>query len=524
MEDKVTPIVSPRVTLRSRVYSAYLLLKGAMPDFGYNANAISFPFRFSGWGWNKDLPRSITNYRKDLGPLDGNSLVMCVVNYTGTRLPEALPVVKRKQGKEWVTEDEHPVAALVRRPNNHHVWADYAQVASLNWWVQGNVYFYKGRADLTGLPIELWYLPQTGEGGFEVIPRWPGDRRTPDVEKWATEHGEKVKDLDSFISHYEYRVPGKPPELLRAADVLHLKRGVNPANPREGMGAFDSLVTELYGDGKMAQFTAAIMTNMGIQVPVLSPESGPAGSPRTSINPTTMEKVKEAWIAKTTGSRAGEPVVFDLPMKAEKFGFSPTELDLSALRLIPESRVSAVTGIPAATLQLLVGLQNGTSYASSTQARQQGYEEVVIPIQSAWAEKLNWQLLSEFETNLSKVRFEFDVSNVRVLQEDRDSLYTRESEALRAGGQTLNQFLSAVGKTPLGKEGDIFYVPIASQPMTLERLTQAAQVQEVQEILDPLEADVIGDIEKMRLAQVADMDRMLTRLEQEMREFSERRK
>jgi hypothetical protein len=515
VEDKVTPIAAPRISIRSRLHSAYLSLKGLMPNFGTNST-LSFPFHFSGWGWNRDI-KSVADYRRDLGPLDGNSLVMCVVNYTGTRLPEARPVVRRKQGDEWAIEDDHPVAQLIRRPNKHHVWADYAQVASLNWWVHGSVWFYKGRADLGGLPIELWYLPHTGEGGFEVIPRWPGDRRTPDVVQWAIEHGEKVKELDSFLSHYEYRVPGQPPELLRAADVLHLKRGVNPNNPREGMGAFDSLVTELYGDGKMAQFTAAIMSNMGIQVPVLSPKDA-----TTKVTPTAAHAIKESWIAKTTGNRAGEPVVFDLPMKAEKFGFSPTELDLSALRLIPESRVSAVTGIPAATLQLLVGLQNGTSYASSTQARQQGYEEVIIPIQASWAEKLNWQLLSEFESDLSNVRFEFDVSNVRVLQEDRDSLYARTTEALRSGAINLNEARTSLGKPPLGEEGDVFYLPIATSPATLERITQMAQVVEESEEHDPLDDDLITDVEKMRLAQMVDMDRMMARLEKEMAEFTQR--
>lgn len=507
MEDKIIPLHPPRLSIAARARNVYLSLKAALPNFGTQAT-WSNSFRFTGWGWNRD--RTTADYRRDLGPLDGNSLVMCVVNYTGTRLPEARPTVKRKRGDEWDTEDDHPCAQLIRRPNTHHVWADYALVASLNWWVQGSVYFWKARADLGGLPVALWYLPQTGEGGFEVVPRWPGDRRTPDVNQWATDHGERGK-LDPFISHYEYRVQGQSPELIKASDVLHLKRGVNPNNPREGLGAFDSLVTELYGDGKMARFTAAIMSNMGIQVPVLSPKDA-----NTRVTPTTAAAIKESWIAKTTGSRAGEPVVFDLPITAEKFGFSPTELDLSALRMIPESRVSAVTGIPAATLQLLVGQQNGTSYASSEQARQQGYEEVIIPIQSSWAEKLNWQLLSEFETDLSTVRFEFDTSNVRVLQEDRDALYRRTSEALKAGAVTLNEARQSLEKPPLGDEGDVYYLPAMINPVTLERITQLAQVREEQ---DPLDAQIISDVDKEQLAKLADMDQMFRRLEEQMKDW-----
>lgn len=513
MQDKVESLAVPRATLRSRLSAAWSTARSAFksttPDFGTNTWWPA-PFRFTGWGWNKDGPRSMTDYRRDLGSLDSNSLVMCVVNYTGTRLPEARPIVQRKQGDEWKAEAEHPMAALIRRPNRHHVWADYTPVISLNWWVHGNAYLYKVRND-AGQVIELWYLPHTGEGGFEVIPRWPGDRRTPELPA--------TKSADWFISHYEFRAPGRRPEVYPAADVLHLKRGVNPANPREGLGAFDSLVTELYGDGKMAAFTAAIMSNMGIQVPVLSP-----ADKSTTIGPVQAAAIKEAWIAKTTGARAGEPVVFDLPITADKFGFNPRELDLSQLRLIPESRVSAVTGIPAATLQLLVGQQNGTSYASSEQARQQGYEEVIIPIQNAWAEKLNWQLLGDFEADLNTVRFEFDVSGVRVLQEDRDSLYRRTGEALRAGGITINQFLADIGKPPLDESGDVYYVPAMSTPATLERITQMAQVVDESATPDPLDASLIttDEASKMQLAQIADVDGWLRRLDSEMREFMRR--
>lgn len=504
--DEIESLAIPRVTLSTRLRSAWsnaiTAFKSTTPDFGVNSWWPA-PFRFTGWGWNKDGPRSITDYRRDLGPLDGNSLVMCVVNYTGTRLPEARPVVQRKQGDEWKAEPDHPMAALIRRPNKHHVWADYTPVISLNWWVHGNAYLYKVRND-AGQVIELWYLPHTGEGGFEVIPRWPGDRRTPEL--LAT------KSPDWFISHYEFRAPGRRPEVYPAADVLHLKRGVNPSNPREGLGAFDSLVTELYGDGKMAAFTAAIMTNMGIQVPLISPADA-----STRISPTQAAALKEMWISRTTGSRAGEPLVSDMPVKAEKFGFSPTELDLSQLRLIPESRVSAVTGIPAATLQLLVGQQNGTSYASSEQARQQGYEEVIIPIQNAWAEKLNWQLLADFERDLNTVRFEFDVSGVRVLQEDRDAKYKRTADAFRAGITTLNEARESLDKDGLGDDGDFFLMPSLNTPMTLEALADAAQPSKD----EPVAAPAI-DPAKLQLAKIADIDGWMSRLDNEMREFMRR--
>jgi HK97 family phage portal protein len=476
-------------SLTSRILNRLgLQVKAATPapDLG-RQNYIPANYHLSNWG--RTLSR--TDYRNEVGDLDANSLVMAVVNYTATRIPEAKPsVVKRTKDGDDERDFQHPLAKLIRRPNRHHVWANYAFACSMSWWMSGNVYFYKVR-DATDV-IELWYLPH-----FMVSPRWPNDGRSPEVPV--------ENDTDSFLSHYQYDVPGKQPVLYPAKDIVHLKRGVDLGSPRLGLGAFESLFKELYGDDKMALFTASIMSKMGIQVPLISPRDKDV-----SLSLEDAALMRDTWIAKTTGARAGEPVVMAEPINVEKFGFNPSELDLSNLRLIPESRVAAVTGIPAATLQFMVGLQNGTSYASSEQARQQGYEEVIVPIQQAWAEEFNWQLLPEFEGTAGS-EFQFDVSNVRVLEEDKDSLVKREAESLRAGATTINAFLQATGKKPVGLEGDVYLIPGVSTPMTAERLIEAATTPPtVPPIVDPAVQDA---------AKFADIDRVFARLEDEMRGF-----
>ena len=465
------------------------------PDLGQHT--YSSPIRYSGtWGRRYDR----IDHRAEVGDLDLNSLAMAVPNYTATRIPEPRPcVVRRTKDGEEERDFTHPMAQLIRRPNRHHIWANYALAASMSWWFNGNVYFYETRSQVA--VEELWYLPH-----FLVQPRWPGDGRTPDVVRWASEHGEGTAELDSFLSHYQYNVPGKDPVLYPARDVVHLRRGVDLNNPRLGLGAFESLYKELYGDDRMALFAASIMANMGIQVPVISPKEDSA-----TISDEDALAMKESWMAKTSGSRAGEPVVMTAPIDIEKFGFNPQELDLSNLRLIPESRVCAVTGIPAATLQFLVGLQNGTSYASSEQARQQGFEEVVLPLLRVWAEEFTWQLLSEFDDS-KDWQFEFDVSNVRVLQEDTDALFRREVDVFRAGGTTYDQFLAAIGKKPVGPPlGDVRLVPSTAQPTNPDQLIAKSDGSLAPEPIDPLEAEA--------LAKFADLERLFEGLERQMKGF-----
>jgi phage portal protein BeeE len=488
MADKQT-FLSKAVNVLRSAFKA----KTVVPDLGQQNPHI--PYDRSPSYWSRWFSKT-TDYRHEVGNLDLNSLAMAVVNFTANRIPEAKPAVGRttKEGDQKF-DYLHPAAQVVRRPNRHNIWANYAGICSMGWWFSGNVYFYKTRA-ITGEVIELWNLPH-----FLVEPRWPGDGRTPEVPD--------DRNNDPFLSHYQYTPPGKAPVLYPAQDVIHLKRGVDPLRPRLGLGAFESLYKELYGDDKMALFTASIMANMGIQVPVITPKDD-----SVNMTPTAAAAIKEGWIQKTTGTKAGEPVVLDMPFQVDKFGFNPSELDLSQLRLIPESRVCAVCQISPAALQVMVGIQNGTSYASSEQARQQGYEEVIIPIQAVWAQEFTHQLLNEFEDS-EGAEFVFDTGNVRVLQEDQDSKVERETRIFAAGGSTLDQYLMAVGKKPVGPPlGDIRMVPGLSTPMSPEQLLEIASKAPEPTSQPP--------IDPATLAKFADMDRYLEKLDNQMAEFMKR--
>jgi len=492
--DAMQSMRSDKAALTSLGVASIVHERKAAPDLGQHAPSPLNNWRFTGWGWNRNTSLSRVNHKAEVGDLDLNSLAMAVVNFTAMRIPEARPcVVRRKQNGDEERDFTHPAAKLIRRPNRHNIWADYAAACSMSWWLNGNVYFLIVRNEVTGEILELYYLPH-----FLVSPRWPNDGRSPAVPVEA--------DTDPVLSHYQYDVPGKAPVLYPAKDIIHLKRGVDLSNPRLGLGAFESLYKELYGDDRMALFTASIMKNMGLQVPIISPKDD-----QGVIDDKDAAAMRETWMAKTTGDRAGEPVIMTAPVDVEKFGFSPTELDMSTNRLISEARVCAVCQISPAALQLMVGVQNGTSYASSEQARQQGYEEVIIPIQQVWAENFNWQLLPEFE-DTQDAEFEFDVSNVRVLQEDRDAQYKRETSLLSAGGQTINECRQVLGKKPAGPEGDVYLIPGLSSPTTPEQLLAKADGSLAPE-------PTPQPIDPASLAKFADLERWFEGLENQMKGF-----
>lgn len=461
------------------------------PDFGrdnyYQWNA---PQWYRGWGNYSKI-----NYTSELGNLSGSSLVMAVVNWTGINLAEALPVVTKPDTKNVPqVQLQHEASDLVRRPNPFFIWADYCLAGAFSWWM-GNWYMKKVR-NISGQVVELWYLPH-----FLVHPRWPYDGKSPEVPLSEVEGDPR----QAFISHYQYDQPGKTPVLIKKADMIHIKRGVNPDNPRVGVGVWDGVLEELYGDQAVARFSAALMKNMGILRYFLSPKDKDV-----TIDATTRHKMKEEFVQATSGDNAGAPVVGSGAMDVSKLTADPKDLDLGALRNVPESRIAGVTGIPAIVLQFMTGLEHGHYGAAYEQARQQGYENVIIPIQNHISEDLTWQLLPEIDKTAG-AKIAFDITKVRVLQEDRDALYKRESEALSAGGITINQFLQSIGKEPI-KEGDVYLVPSTSTPMTAEKLLERANS-------DPQPAPQAQPIDPQTLKMFADQERMFEAMESQMKEF-----
>lgn len=480
-----------------------------MKAFGYERKSADRPdFGQPSYDWNvyrswlQQYGRRVDpnfNYEAEVGALELSSLCAAVFNWTGIQLPEAPPVIMKPDDKGGTQPDEnHPCAELIRRPNPYHIWADYCLAGAISWWLDGNWYMQKVRADLGGQVIELWYLPH-----HLVEPRWYGDGRQPEVP------ANEVNDLNRFLSHYQYTVPGRTPTLIPATEMIHIKRGTSLSNPRKGIRAFDPVIKEIFGDNKASAFSANIMKNMGMIQGLISPKD-----PGVTVTPEAAQHIKEQWIANSTGDNANKPMVNPVALEYTQISFSPKDLDLAELRKVPESRVAAVTGIPAAMLQFLVGLEHGTSFAAYAQAREQGYESVIVPIQKAIAEQLTWQLLRAEFKGSEKSMIEFDTSKVRVLQEDQDSLYKRATAGY-LGGWLMRSEARKLASLESQPEDEVFFEPrgsgVLQEGEDPNAITGATTQQgKPQQDKKPL---------ALVPAKAVDLDPYLERLEREMKDF-----
>lgn len=340
------------------------------------------------------LPRTRYNYAREVNGYQ-SSIIMACVGWIQRTYPEA-PIMVQKRGpdEEWESVPDSPLLGLLDSPNPYYdgLLLQSALIADLV--ISGNSYLLKVRSG-AGRPVQLWWTPST-----LIEPKWPSDG-------------------SAFLSHYDY-MPGGMQVKIDPKDVVHFRLGIDPDNLRKGRSPLQSLLREVFTDDEAANMTATLLRNMGVPGLLISPEKD------SSISPQQADAMKAYIKERTTGDRRGEPMINTAATHVETFGFNPQQMDMKNLRRIPEERISACLGIPAVVAGLGAGLDRST-YSNMAEAREMAYESGIIPLQRIVASQTKHQLLSEYvdEADLVNWRVAYDLSEIRVLQEDEDKLSNR---------------------------------------------------------------------------------------------------
>lgn len=376
------------------------------------------------------VPRSNVDYLGDVGDGTGSSTVTAPLYWVARTFPEAPPMLWRQleSGQEEPVRS-HALLRLLQRPNGYFTGPNLWMATTIDYMVDGNAYWLKLRNG-AGAVYELWWTPS-----WLIEPK--GDER-------------------KFITHYEYK-PGLERVKIDPSDVVHLKFAADGDDPRLGRSPLKSVLREVATDDEAASFTAAILRNMGVPGVVISPRVGFGTIPEDQAQTAKVELK-----AKFTGDQRGDPIVLTGATDIEQFGFSPEQLILRELRRIPEERVTAVLGVPAIVAGLGAGLDRST-FTNMAEAREAAYESGIIPMQKNLSEEIRFQLLGDFEADPFEWRFGFDLSKVRVLQEDLSRQAQRWEGLLREGVATRAEARRAMGLDVDEERDNVFVMPLNVQ-------------------------------------------------------------
>ena len=362
--------------------------------------------------WNWLLPRTKFDYAKEVGDGHSSSVIMGPVLWVARTFPEA-PLAVADDGE---LSSEHAMLDLVRRPNPFYSGITLMMATAINFVLQGNAYWLKVRNNQRAVK-QLWHIPY-----WMMEPKWD-------------------KDGKEYITHYNYS-PDANAIKVDVEDVVHFRFGLDDRNIRKGLAPLYSLVREVFTDDEAANYTATILKNAGVPGLVISPEGDMLAQDDDAGT------VKDWFKKMFSGDKRGEPLVMKSATRVEQFGFSPSEMDIGKLRNIPEERVTAVLGVPAAVVGFGTGLQQTKVGATMAEMREMAYENCIIPMQRIIADDINNQLLRDFETN-PKIVATFNRTEIRVLQEDQNRLSERVDRAIRGGWLTV-----AAGQRIMGMRVD----------------------------------------------------------------------
>lgn len=401
-----------------------------MSIFTKAAGVIQRVMRFGSAYSNWSMLMLGTNKFDYAGTTDAraNSAVMACVLWICRTFPEAPLQVMEKAAdgteKELV---DHAFTALLANPNPYYSGELLWRATLADWTMTGNAYWCKIR-NSQRTPVQLWWIPQA-----MIAPAWP------------------VGDPTVYIDHYTYSVGGGEGEVIPVADIVHFRDGLDPANTRLGESKLASLMREVFTDDEAASFSASLLRNMGVPGVIISPSADDA-----EMTQVDAEAIKTNYKNKFGGENRGEPMIMSGKASVQVLSFNPQQMDLKALRRLPEERVSAVLGVPAIVAGLGAGLDRST-FANMAEARAMAYESNIIPNQRLFAADLRTQLLSDFG-DIRRLRVAFDLRGVRVLQDDQNALWAKVGTAFLAGLITRQRGKELIGEKA-GPGDDVYFVP-----------------------------------------------------------------
>lgn len=406
------------------------------------ASVKAFQMRFGRgtyqtWQWaTQTWAERWANYRVGQGLT--SSVVMAPLAWIQRNFPEAPLRIRRKDGKELTDIEPSfsgPGALLTlwEDPNPYYTGVTMQKALLADYKTTGNAFILKIRNG-AGRWVQSWWAPS-----WMMTPRWP-------------------EDGSEFLSHWEYNPDGRP-QRVEPEDVIHFRDGIDPRNTRLGFSAFASLVREIFTDEEAARFTSAILSNLGVPGVVIAPAASATNGPGGRGAILDAPAVKRAFRETFGGDNRGDAMVLTAPTDVHVLSFNPQQLTLKDLRRIPEERVSAVMGVPAIVAGMGAGLDRST-FANFSEAREAGYEENIIPTQRDWSAVLKKHALTEFVGDVTPFLVDFDLSEVRVLQEDQNKLWERSMKALSGGGITRRRFKELVSEEPEEDDlDDVYYIP-----------------------------------------------------------------
>lgn len=305
---------------------------------------------------------------------------------------------------------EHPLQALLQRPNPAQGGADFMEALVGYLQVAGNAYL-----EAVELEREVRELHVLRPDRMKVIPGpdgWP--------QAWEyTVAGRSV----TFHAH-----GAKPP-------ILHLAL-FHPDNDHYGMSPLEAAAVAVDVHNAGSVWNKALLDNAARPSGALV-YKGPEAAP--NLTPEQFARLKRELEQNHEGARnAGRPLLLEGGLSWVQMGLTPADMDFIDARHVCAREIALAFGVPP----MLLGIPGDNTYANYREANLAFWRQTVLPL----AEKLCQELSNWLGPRFGGVRLRCDLDAVPALSAEREALWSRLA---RAEFLTRNEKRTAVGLEPL---------------------------------------------------------------------------
>lgn len=323
--------------------------------------------------------------------------------------------------------EDHELLDLMQRPNPKTGWGAFFEQYIGYLMMSGNTYIVRNGPAANKPPTELWTL-------------------RPDRMKI-----EKGTILDPIAS-YTYSAGGTNVKFLPdnlGQIVMHTKL-FHPLDDWYGLSPLEAASRNVDQSNEIQKWNVALMQNA----------ARPSGALVTDkdLSPEQFNRLEGSLIEKFTGSQnAGVPLLLEGGVSWEKLSLTPAELDWLGGDERTTRKICSAFGVPPELIGVMA--KGGLNDSNFVQARKKFYLETILPLMDFVRDDLNAWLTPLFDDGLT---LDYDRDDVEAIQEDRDIIWTRATNAVKSSLIEVNEGRAMLG-LPARPGWDVILLPAMVQ-------------------------------------------------------------
>ena len=351
--------------------------------------------------------------RRDYATLAREGFMRNPVAYRCVRLiSEAASAVPWLLYRGSAELEDHPLAALLARPNMRQSGASFLEALYGHLLISGNAY-------------------------CELVEAGPEAR---ELHLLRPDRVAVTADADGWPTALEYRTGGTKRRIPLSGEsesaALHVTM-FHPLDDHYGFAPIEAALTALDLHNAAGRWNKALLDNSA------RPSGALVYAPKDGGNLTDEQfgrlkaELEEGY---TGASRAGRPLLLEGGLDWKAMGLTPKDMDFVEARNGASRDIALAFGVPP----MMLGIPGDNTYSNYQEANRAFYRLTVLPLALRVAAEFTAWLGARFGEGL---RLDIDIDRIEGLSVERDALWARLEGA---GFLTDDEKREAVGYGPRG--------------------------------------------------------------------------